>query len=101
MISIICRCAGPSVAQSWRGRMSRCMPNVASTRFVLLFERTPVEQDAANVGHVADEDVFSDRQVGDDLGFLVDDADAGGMAVARLVEDNGRAAMADDRRCPA
>ena len=50
--------------------------------------------------HVADEDVFRDRQVGHDLGFLVDDADAGGMAVARLGEDNGRAAMADRRRCP-
>ena len=38
--------------------------------------------------HVADEDVLRDRQVGDDLRFLVDDADAGGMAVARLVEDD-------------
>ena len=48
------------------------------------------------MGHVADENVLRHRQVRHDLRFLVDDADAGGMAVARLVEDDRRAAMADD-----
>ena len=97
MISIIWRCAGPEAWRRAAAAASRSsMPNAASTARRLLFEPSPVEQDAEPARHVADEDVLGHRQVGDDLRLLVDDADAGGMRLASARESAcGRAVDRD------
>ena len=50
MISIICRCAGPSVAQSWRGAHVALHAEGREHAVRALFKRAPIEQDAAKSG---------------------------------------------------
>ena len=82
MISISWRCAGPRPRQGARGiELAPSSPNRASMARARPREPGPVDEAQARA-EVADEHVLGDREPGDDLRLLVDDADAGLVRLA-------------------